>query len=539
MIKYKCLTFLFSHARFCLGSVAVFFVAFAIRVNAEVPRDNPVMARYGEETPEWIQTLPWDRVVSVADMAGESDGERYETARREVEAMGGGVVYFPPGVYQFSDSLVMGDGVILRGAAPEEDEDGLVWPTRFSFPRYEPVLEGEGTPVDTAFKHIRLAAPSTDSRLGVAHIAINHGHIHFGHGAEFATGTDRFVFGCELRNTAYIDRGVPDANYDQKPWQRWTQRHRAAIHINAEENLFVAGNRVPESGEANFEMPGYVVHRPLGIHSQAFRLGQHRSEAVELEEIAFDYDNRPGIYANSQPIGPPQSSPEPLGTPESHPHGFRTGMVIRDNYIFATGRTAISFAGDGVLCLDNTIRFAENVYRPTTTGRVTSDGSATNDNRAVRMHGYRWTVQGTDFEVYKNRSFNRGQWINDGEGLMHERHTNSEIRDSRLIDNRGNAYLCMWRVPIRGLEIRGNVMDTDSSIGDIVVLGHHSHGGVTLQGIVIEDNVTRGRGISVTGGEADNDVLIRGNRHEGENGRIRNTAGARLEGNEGYEIVEE
>ena len=368
----------------------------------------------------------------------------------------------------------------------------------------------------------------------MAHIAIHHGHIHLGHGPEFAAGSQRFVFGCTLRNTAYIDRGVPDTNYGQLPWQRWTQRHRAAIHIDAEQDLFVAANRIPKSGEANFSMPGYVVLQPRGIHSQAFRLGVHRGEPIALEEVVFDYDNRPGIYANSQPIGPSQSADGPLGTPESHPHGFRTGMVIRDNLIFATGRTAISFAGDGVLCLDNTIRFAENVSRPTTTGRVTSDGSATNDNRAVRMHGYRWTVQGTDFRVYKNRSHNPNQWINDGEGLMHERHTNSEIRDSRLIGNRGNAYLCLWRAPVRGLEIRGNIMETDSTWGDIAIVGEIRGRGVPLRDIVIADNITRGRGISVLGGEGENTVLIQNNRHEGEQGRIRNTAGAIVEDNTGY-----
>ena len=39
---------------------------------------------------------------------------------------------------------------------------------------------------------------------------------------------------------------------------------------------------------------------------------------------------------------------------------------------------------------------------------------------------------------------------------MHESWENVGIRDSRIINNVGNRYICFWRVPVRGLEIRGN-----------------------------------------------------------------------------------
>ncbi len=522
-------------------SVLVMLVAgWSALASADLPADNPVAARYGDAAPAWTGQLPWDRVVDVTAFGGETADARLEAA---MDALGeaGGVVYFPPGEYRFADDIVLRDRVILRGAAPEgvvdARDEAYTLRTRFEFPRYVPQLEGEGTPVETAFKHIRLARPERDRQVGVVHIAIHRGHIHFAHGPEYAAGRDRLVFGCILRNTAYIDRGVPDERFGQHPWQRWTARHRAAIHVNARENLLVAGNRIPRSGDDSFAMPGYVAIRPIGVGSMGFRIDRHRGEPTELEDVVFDYDNRPGIYANSYPIGPPQYGEEPLGTPESHPQGFRTGTEIRDNFIYATGRTAISFTGDGVVCAGNVIRMAPDVYRPTTTGLVTSDGGATNDNRAVRMHGYRWVVEDNDYTVFRNRAFDRRHWINDGEGLMHERHTNSMIVDSVLRNNRGNAYICIWRAPVDGLRIEGNHIDTDSSWGGICVLAERSRVGIPVHRVEIVGNTTRGRGISVLGGPATESV-IRGNRHLGGGGRIRNSAGAAVEANEGFDEIE-
>src|SRR6185437_1366848 len=102
---------------------------------------------------------------------------------------------------------------------------GYAPPTRLEFPKYEPKLEGNGTPNDTAFKSIELADP-TSSNVGLVNIAFNRAHIRMAEGAGHACGQNRFVVGCVLVNAAIIDEKVPDLAAGQKPWQRFTKWHQ-------------------------------------------------------------------------------------------------------------------------------------------------------------------------------------------------------------------------------------------------------------------------------------------------------------------------
>ena len=156
------------------------------------------------------------------------------------------------------------------------------------------------------------------------------------------------------------------------------------------------------------------------------------------------------------------------GTPTTHPWGFRKGTVIRDNFVFSTGRCAIGFSGDGVVCAGNVIRFAPDIVRPTVTGVHRSYGSSTNDNRALEIRGWRWVVEENQYEVHSNFCSDRKYRINDGEGLMHEDHCNSTIVDSRLVNNHGNSYLSLFHVgEVNGLHVEGNDISTPRRDSDI------------------------------------------------------------------------
>ena len=79
------------------------------------------------------------------------------------------------------------------------------------------------------------------------------------------------------------------------------------------------------------------------------------------------------------------------------------------------------------------------------------------------MRGWRWVVDGNDYQVHRNWAFDRKYKINDGEGLMHEDHVNSTIHDSVLTNNRGNTYLSLYKTAgIDGLLVEGN----DIRLGD-------------------------------------------------------------------------
>jgi hypothetical protein len=520
----------FSRRNFLVTSAAGFTVALrpaALFARAAgFPRENPLASLQIA----WTSKLPWDRVQDVSAIPGEGEfwDERLERAQDIVSAQGGGVIFFPPGVYRFKESIRLRNGVILRGAEPEgtvsAHDEPFSPPSRIEFPRYVPLFSGEGTAVSTAFEGIVLANPSETAHCGVVHLSINRGHILFGEGDNRRCGANRLVFGCVLRNAAGVMAEIPSAKENHPGWLRYTHKFRSAIRVHASENALVANNRIPKSGDDNFIMEGY----PL----------KDRSGAIVPFDLEFDYDNRPGIYVNQHCIGGSGGSAD-SGTPETHPWGFRKGSVIRDNYIYNTGRCAIGFSGDGVECARNVIRFARDAFRPTVTGVHCSYGSSTNDNRAIEMRGWRWVVEENDYEVYKNFCSDRRYYINDGEGLMHENHCNSSIVDSRLINNRGNSYLSLYHVgAIDGLHIEGNDISTPGRISDIYVTAprHKAQGDFPIRRVTILKNITRSNGIRVMGWPGER-VVIRENRHAGTTlGMILNEAGAEVTQNTNYEV---
>ncbi len=478
----------------------------------------------------WTNKLPWDFVVDVTSAAGAGEfwDERLEQAQAAVVAKGGGVVFFPPGTYRFRSDIKLRSGVILRGAEPEAGvaarDERFSPPSRLEFPKYTSRFTGSGAPVEAAFKGILLAEPATAANCGVVHLAFNRGYISLAEAEDHRCGANRLVFGCVLRNAAGVMAEVPNAEQNQPAWLRYTHKFRSAIRVHAAENALVAHNRLPQSGDDNFTMKDY----PL----------LDRAKKLVPFDVEFDYDNRPGIYVNHHCLGGAGGSGGD-GTPESHPWGFRKGAVICGNYVFNTGRCAIGFSGDGVVCSGNVIRFAKGLVRPTVTGVHCSYGSSTNDNRAVEMRGWRWVVEDNDYEVHSNLCSDKVYRINDGEGLMHEDHCNSTIVDGRLVNNRGNSYLSLFHVgEIAGLHVEGNDISTPGGISDIYVCAarHKQPGDFPIRRVTVVKNVTRSNGIRVQGWPSEQ-VVVKDNRHLGAKpGKLLNEAGAELANNTNYEV---
>lgn len=519
---------------FCVLSLLLM----AVHASA-LPADDPAA---GLKLP-WTSSLKWAKVVDISTAPGADADAKLAAVQKDLAAQGGGVVYFPPGEYRFKDSIRLLDGIILRGAPPagvtDARKETYQLQSRIEFPKFQFKAEGDGTPIDSAFKSIELADPATASNCGVVHLAINRGHILFGQGADGTCGKNRLVFGCILRNAAFADPGIPDKSIGQKPWQRHTWRFGAAIELKSAENLLIANNRIPKSGDDDFVMNGYVV--------QANERGKGKV-SVEIDGVPFDYDNRPGIYANHESLGGPGGN-GPDGTPETHPLGFRKGVVITGNHVFSTGRCAIGFTGDGTVCSDNVIRFARDVWRPTATGRDRTGGASTNDNRAMEIRGWRWTVANNDYEVYRNFSYQKDYYINDGEGLMHEDHANSTVRDSVLSGNKGNAYISIYKTAgIDGLLVEGNdirLADNAGTLPAIFVASNRTNDAFPTRNVRIINNTVGGQGILIDGSKESSGNVIQGNRTTGpaysKDRRyvIINQANAKVENNEGFDHVDQ
>jgi hypothetical protein len=540
---------------------------------AEAPStDNPAAAyQLG-----WTDQIQWSCVVSIQDFQGKDWDEKITAAQQALVEKGGGVIYFPPGVYEFRQTIKLRTGIVLRGAAPMAAADArdalYALPTKIEFPQYKPTFTGEGTPNNTAFQGIELAEPAGVSNCGVVNLAINRGHIDLSDAdfdksfVEGKCGKNRIIFGCVLRNAAVPDASIPklkdalDRPF-QDAWQRWTQRHHAAIHVYAGGNVLVGNCRIPESGEDNFVMKGYKLHPQTKEGEYSKQLAKL---TVQTCDVPFDYDNRGGIFVNSLGAGnalniwnlfgaagnlqanldpsvagaaAAEAAAEPI---KARPWAFAKGIVIRNNYVFCTGAGAIKFTGDGTVCSFNVIRYKPDVVRPTARGYQLD--SFTNNNRAIEMRGHRWTVEDNDYEVHSNLSL-QGHRYGDGEGLMHEAYDNCDIRGSKLLGNKGNRYLCIWRVPVDGLEIRGNTV-----AGGINVLGATNLGvPLPVKNVQIIGNTTIDSGISITGRPAENNAIkdnkfqspadSAGSKYPGgvDKNRIINESLAVLENNQGYE----
>ena len=495
-----------------------------------LPADNP--ARAFDRT-GWTGQIAWDRTVSVAEFEAATDRQRFEKAQASL-GEAGGVVYFPAGTYRFDDHLLLADGVVIRGADPtgqtDARRDDYALGTRFVFPKFEPKLSGEGTPIDTAFKGIRLADPAAAARCGVVNVAIDHGHIDLGQDARRNAGRNRLVVGCILTNAARASREVPDARIEQHAWQRFTEGHAAAIRVFTGENALIANNRLAKS-DASFAMPGYIV--------------QGRGNRPGKQEITatFDYDNRPGISVNLYSLGG-VGTRDPKATPETLPSGFRKGIVIARNYVYSTGRSCIGFSGDGTICADNVVRMQPGVKRYTHTGRHMASGSATNDNRPLLVRGWRYTIEGNDLVSARNLAGDGPYSINDGEGIMHEGHANSTVKDSRIINNKVNAYISIYMTAgIDGLEIRGNdvrplAAGVDTRIPAIYVRSDRTWDRHFIRNVRVLDNVSTGKILLMGAPAADN--LVKGNRFVGQDpdkAVIVNMADAKVVDNEGYKEV--
>jgi len=99
-------------------------------VTAAPPTDNPVASYYSDDRgyPAWTDRVKWANVIDMKVYAkGKTNFEKFENARDELAAKGGGVLYYPAGTYGFSEGpfdgpsgrgLMLPSGVVIRGEAP-------------------------------------------------------------------------------------------------------------------------------------------------------------------------------------------------------------------------------------------------------------------------------------------------------------------------------------------------------------------------------------------------------------------------------------
>jgi len=185
------------------------------------PTDNPIATfnlagpYAGEGYPAWTDEIRWNNVVNMGTFTnGANDFEKFENARDQLYGLGGGVLYYPAGSYDFKDhptgptgrGLMLKKGVVIRGQAPAtnqwavksrtdiSDDSGLSsLETIFNFPTWDKktnpvneltVVAGNGI-VPRTWNHIGImpVAPQTVkdvNQIGICWVKIRFATVYFG-----------------------------------------------------------------------------------------------------------------------------------------------------------------------------------------------------------------------------------------------------------------------------------------------------------------------------------------------------------------------
>jgi hypothetical protein len=490
---------------------------------ATLPVDNPIETYYGAGAYSWTGEIKWDQTFNVTSYGAIADDDLDDLAAINAavdaaHAAGGGVVYFPEGVWNVSDDLVIRDGVVLRGAAPvtpaaspiHERGDGsfLSAPaqldgyqplSRLQFPPYVPTFTGSGTPNDTAFKVITVEDEVTTSNWGLVHLDLDHVRIR-NYQDVWLTGpfelADRatvfnpahnarniVIFGNRGNHMAAPDPRVPSGS--QHAWQRFTARGSSNIALMAYENILVANNRLNDNITDDFAMPGYLLSTGVLPNKPADK------------DIMFRYTNNYGINLNRVYANP---SPSPTSlTPDTFPEAFRKGMVARDNWLYSTARVGYHVTGQDAVIINNVkVDDPDKFSAVMPTGTRQAAGSDTNENRGVDFSGFNVTVSGNDLDIYSHFTYLSSSTINgsvDGEAILNQAHTTAIVRGALIENNYVKGYIGIYKtgdsenITIRQNRIRPGSFTRQNIYENIYVVADiNSSPNQYLRDVLIEEN---------------------------------------------------
>ncbi len=465
------------------------------------PTDNPIATRYGANTYPFSNSIRWCNVKNVRDFPGATIMEQYLTARDQAAREGGGVVYFPPGDYTFTDDIMLTQGVVIRGATPNNtnaQSQDFVPPVHFHFPAYVPSSDGEGTANNTAFKKIRTVAPDNDSNIGLVWLDINRAGIKLEGNPDRGKNQNIIIFGVRTNNVADPDPSVPDRSF-QQAWQRWSDRFTANVSIQAAANVLVANTRHNDAITDNAPQEGYLV-----------KDSSNKVVPLSGAQAVLSYTDHYGIRVN-------RGKSSMAATPQTDASLFRPEITIRDNWIFHTMRVAIHAAGTGMVIQDNVIRDREEkVAWVNPTGKKLVSNSATLENRAIDWSGWNVQITGNDYQVYRHQLRDGNYRSVDGEGiLIQECCGGTLVNGVQITRNNGNAYIGLYKVRnINNVTISENTLKTTTS-GEsstmIYVSADTNNNPYSAHNVKIEKNTIFDNIVLLASGSPGSGNIIRGN----------------------------
>lgn len=436
--------------------------------------ENPISEAYPEAYP-WTDSLKWNHIYNFLEHGGDTskttdNTETLNQLTQEIAKQGGGTVFFPKGTYYFSDNVYLANGVIWRGEKPRQVDaknNKFSPPSKLFFPEYTPGFKGNGTPNETAFKHISTHDPLNDSNIGLVYLDINRAGIEL-KGAQllpqagydptpykitrkprYGTNRNILIYGIRNNNVAKPAPNIP-AGY-QHAWQRWSYRFVHNIEIQAIENVLVANCRINDMPTDDFEQPGYLAKDPYKRDS---------IHVLQGHQAVFRYTDHYGIFVNKDRLV------EGLGVkPQHNPGLFRKGVVIRDNWVFNTMRVKIYASGKNMIIKDNVLRDRKGKrHWLDRSGEALSNYNETLECRGIDWGGEDVLIEGNDIQVYPQLRwhYNDSNSI-DGEAiLVQECCGGTYVNGLTIRNNKMNSYIGLWKMrDIKNVKIVDNTIDMD------------------------------------------------------------------------------
>ncbi len=471
---------------------------------------NPIAQYYSGENgyPTWTDRIQWSNRINMAEYSnGDNDFEKFENARDELYAQGGGVLYYPGGVYDFTDApvedpngrgLMLKKGVVILGDVPDGDADAkdgtLELKTKFNFK----FIEKGGGQVPAPWNIIGLLPDGEElqdvDNVGIAWVQVEGATVFWGYQMEMGdtygtadawltskiksawesripdgtypmdafcgqkekykseyqgAGSGRFVFGCQFDN-AIVLNDVYDRGFGAEGFSEYKYGGRIAVYGS---HVFIANNIISKS-------------------TKSFLYNQLTSEGEKT--IIFDYGFATGIDVNKNNVNV-------VGNRLSDVSGyFEPGVVVIDNWIYNHGFKTMDGSGNWVTIRNNfaardKLGPGEETYGLGTEWTLTGDGYKTHadigssdafQTRGYDLAGKNMWIDGNYYEKVGTKYPS-----NDGEGILAQRHGGTDIISWAITNNTGKpdgyrpGYIGGYDVHNYGCMIAWNT--TGGSVGHI------------------------------------------------------------------------
>jgi hypothetical protein len=426
------------------------------------------------------------------DFPGSPDAS-FAAAQAAAVAGGGGVVFFPAGTYAFASNLSLASNVVIRGApdarpAKAGKAPGPLAPASvLSCPNraHQGVWNFDPRATNLGVVNLLLDQCAVMLWPGLATRAFSPMLSAWWFSATDieGMGSNKLVMGNVVRDVSLGQSLLGPKHRNVYPYI-----FSIAIGVYSDRNALVANNLLPASTRAEetaitLNKAGNITVCVCGKRFFFFRaappsrlipLPFRAARLIPLPRAPpfrrgrpYMYDNRYGIDVNTILLGAVAGAyahgpGSKCGTPNAFaglypacaPWNFRSGLVIRDNYVAQNGRVGISWTGgaDAAMCapgngtqvLNNHVEVKAGTTCWTVNGDADTGGADTNENRAYMNSGYCSNITGNTGHVYRQKAGATPYETVDGEGILHQ---SENVRMARPPAPQSCAHFSRARAP--------------------------------------------------------------------------------------------